>query len=95
MDERIGSTHMKRIFTEPANPEELYEFFTYGLHLTPLDWRHRWCVNATVNTIRRRLWYARTLLHSESISVEYQAGSKESDASWYMNEWKYLTNVYK
>lgn len=86
---------MKKIFTEPANPEELYKFFTYGLHLTPLDWKHRWCVNATVNTIRRRLWYARTLLNSASITVEYQAGNKESDASWYMHEWKYLPYEYK
>lgn len=86
---------MKKIFTEPANPEELYEFFTYGLPLTPLDWNYRWCINATVNTIRRRLWYARTLLHCESVTVEYQAGNKESDASWCIHEWKYLPYEHK
>lgn len=86
---------MRRIFTEPAKPEELYEFFTYGLPLTPLDWRLRWWVNATSNTIRRRLWYVKTLLHSEDVTVEYQAGSKESDASWFMHEWKYSPHVYK
>lgn len=86
---------MKKIFTEPVNPEELYEFFTYGLPLAPLDWRLRWWVNATKNTIRRRSWYAKILLHSASVSVEYQAGSKESDDSWYMYEPRYLTNVHK
>ena len=86
---------MKKIFTEPANPEGLYEFFTYGLALTPLDYRHHWYVNATRNTIKRRLWHVDTLMHSDSISVEYQAGVKESDYSWFIYEWKYVTNVYK
>ena len=95
MDARTGNILMKKIFTEPANPEELYKFFTYGLHLAPLDWRHRWRVNATVNTIRRRLWYARTILHSASVTVEYQAGNKESDASWFIHAWKYSPHVYK
>lgn len=86
---------MKKIFTEPVNPEELYKFFTYGLALAPLDWRLHWWVNATSNTIRRRLWYVKTLLHSDSVTVEYQAGSKESDASWFIHEWKYSPHVYK
>ena len=86
---------MKKIFTEPANSEELYKFFTYGLSLAPLDWRHRWYANATSNTIKRRLWYVRTFLHSDSVTVDYQSGSKESDASWFMYEWKYLTNEHR
>lgn len=86
---------MRRVFTEPTKPEELYEFFTYGLHLTPLDWRHRWWVNATCNSIRRRLWYARIFLQSDSATLEYQAGNKESDNSWFIHEWKYSPHVYK
>ena len=86
---------MRRIFTEPTKPEELYEFFTYGLHLTPLDWSHRWCVNATHNSIKRRVWYVKTTLHSDSIIVNYQPTVKKSDASWYILEWKYLPYVHE
>ena len=86
---------MRKIFTEPVKPEELYEFFTYGLPLTPLDWKHRWCVNATKNFIKRRVWYVETTLHAESIIVDYQPTIKESDNSWYIFEWKYRPYVYK
>lgn len=86
---------MRKIFTEPANPKELYEFFTYGLALAPLDWRLRWNVNATHNSIRRRVWYVETTLYSESVIVDYQPTVKESDDSWYMHEWKYLPYVHK
>ena len=79
---------MKKIFTAPRNIEELYEFFTYGLPLTPIDWRHRWRVNATLNSIKRRTWYVKTTLHSDSIVVDYQSTVKESDDSWYIYEWK-------
>ena len=85
---------MKKIFTAPRNIEELYEFFTYGLPLTPIDWRHRWRVNATINSIKRREWYVKTTLHSDSIVVDYQPTVKESGNRWYMYERKYLTNVY-
>ena len=95
MDERTGNILMKKRFTEPANPEELYEFFTYGLPLTPLDWRLRWWVNATHNSIKRRVWYVRTTLHSDSIIVDYQPTVKKSDNSWYIYEWKHLPYVHK
>lgn len=81
---------MRKIFTEPVKPEELYEFFTYGLPQTPLDWTLRWHPNAIQNTIRRRLWYVETTLHSASVLVNYQPGSKRSEYSWYMYEHKYL-----
>ena len=76
---------MRKIFTEPTKPEELYEFFTYGLSLDPLDWRLHWWVNSTYNTIRRRLWYVETTRHSVSATIEYQAGSKKTDKSWNMH----------
>lgn len=86
---------MRKVFTEPMNPEELYEFFTYGLPQTPLDWTFRWHPNAVHNTIRRRLWYVRTLLHSDCVTVEYRPGVKRSDYSWYMHEWRYVINVHE
>ena len=92
--ERTGNIFMRRVFTEPTKLEELYEFFTYGLPLTPLDWRLRWWVNATNNTIRRRLWYVETTLHSNSIMVDYQPGVK-ADSAWYIYEEKYLPYVHK
>ena len=95
MDERTGNILMKKIFTEPANPEELYEFFTYGLPLTPLDWSYRWRVNATHNSIKRRTWYVKTTLRSDSIAVDYQPTVKESDNSWYIYEWKSCPYVRK
>ena len=95
MNERTGNILMKKIFTEPANPEELYEFFTYGLALTPLDWTLRWQPNAIQNTIRRKLWYVNVIWHSESVLVDYQPGSKRSDYSWYMYERRYVINVHE
>lgn len=86
---------MRKVFTEPVKLEELYEFFTYGLPQTPLDWRLRWQPNAIQNTIRRKLWYANIVWHSASVLVDYQPGSKRSDYSWYIYERKYLANVYQ
>lgn len=81
---------MKKTFTEPIKPEELYMFFTYGLALTPLDWRSHWWPENIINHIRRRLWCIRVVSHTSSVMVEYHAGNKESDKSWYMYERKYL-----
>lgn len=87
---------MKKIFTEPANPEEYYKLFTYGLALNPLDWRLHWWPDSTRNTIRRKTLFLRVTLNSDSVIVDCQPGIKESD-SWYICEWKwiYLTNVHK
>lgn len=95
MNERTGNILMKKIFTEPANPEELYEFFTYGLVLNPLDYRLRWWPESTSNTIRRKVWYIKTTVHSESIIVDYQSGTRESNNSWYMYERKYLCQTFQ
>lgn len=95
MDGRTGSILMKKIFTEPVKPEELYEFFTYGLALDPLDWQRRWNPDIVYNTIRRRTWYVEVIWYDESITIDYQPEIKESDKSWYMHERKYLKNVYK
>ena len=95
MHERTGNILMRKIFTEPTKPEELYEFFTYGLALNPLDWTLHWHPNSMHNTIRRRSWYVRITWPSASIVVDYQAGYRESDKSWYMYQRKYLTNVHK
>lgn len=86
---------MRKIFTEPVNPEELYEFFTYGLPQTPLDWTFRWHPNAVQNTIRRRLWCVRIMSHSTSISMYYQPGVKRSEYSWYFYEQEYVINVHE
>lgn len=88
-DERTGNILMKKVFSKPANLEELYKFFTYGLPLTPLNYRYRWSVNATHNSIKRRVWYVRTSLYADSVIVDYQPRVKESDDSWYMYEWKW------
>lgn len=95
MNERTGNILMRKIFTEPTKPEELYEFFTYGLPQTPLDWTLRWHPNAVQNTIRRKLWYVKTILHSDSVIVNYQPTVKKSDNSWYLFEWKYLPYVHE
>ena len=80
---------MIKTFPKPKKPEELYEFFTYGLALTPTDWRHVWWVNATHNTIKRRTWYADITYQAGCCTVEYQAGLGKNKAFWYMPEWKY------
>lgn len=95
MNERTGNILMRRIFTKPTKPEELYEFFTYGLPLTPLSWSYRWCANDTYNFIKRRVWYVKTTLHSDSITVNYQPTVKKSDNSWYIFEWKYSPYVHE
>jgi hypothetical protein len=79
---------MKKIFTEPANPEELYAFFTYGLPLDPLNRNLRWHPNSTLNRIKRRTWVVETTLHSDSIMVDYQPGVK-ADSAWYIYEWMF------
>ena len=76
---------MRRIFTRPANPEELYAFFTYGLSLSPTNYRLWWYPNSTLNIIKRRTWVVETTLHSDSIMVDYQPGVK-ADSAWYMYE---------
>ena len=95
MNERIGNIPMRKIFTEPTKPEELYEFFTYGLSLNSLDWRSHWWPDNMINHIKRRLWCVRIVSHSTSISMDYQPGVKQSENSWYIYERKYLTNVHK
>lgn len=88
IDVRTGHTGMKRIFTKPSKPEELYEFFTYGLALSPLNWKLRWYPNSTLNRIKRRTWVVDTTLHSDSIMVDYQPGAT-ADSAWYIYEWMF------
>jgi hypothetical protein len=89
--EKTGNILMRRVFTEPTKPEELYAFFTYGLALNPLNWRcNHWYPNATINSIKRRLWNIDTTLHSQTITVEYQAGIRDSDSYWFIHESRYL-----
>lgn len=80
---------MRKIFTQPTEPEELYVFFTYGLPLTPLDWALRWQANGIHNTIRRKVWYAGVINHLGYTIIDYQSGTKTDSNSWYMYESKY------
>ena len=86
IDERIGVIPMKRIFEKPQTVEELYEFFLYGMPLTPTSKWYRWY--SSVNRkcyARRRGWQISAMNHYIRDSIIYRSGTTSKDIGWCLN----------
>ena len=86
INERTGVIPMKRIFEKPQTVEELYEFFLYGMPLTPTSKWYRWY--SSVNRkryARRRGWQISVMNHDIRNSLTYYSGTTSNDTGWCLN----------
>ena len=83
INERTGVIPMKRIFEKPQTVKELYEFFLYGIPLTPISKWYRWTSSANRKCYaRRRGWQISVMNHDTRDSLIYHSGTTSKDTGW-------------
>ena len=77
---------MKRIFEKPQTVKELYEFFLYGIPLTPISKWYRWTSSVNrYNYARRRGWQIYVANKPFRDYVTYRSGTTSRDIGWRLN----------